>query len=287
MRKIVVLALLSLLMALAVFPAAAQESKPVVTLERSACFGGCPVYTVTIYEDGTVVYEGTRFVEVTGRQTIQIEEARVAEIVQAFEAAGYFEWEDEYIYASVTDGATFITSVSLDGHTKQIVHYSGDDTAPILLSYLENWIDRSVYTQQWTGVEPELPHFTSAGAPVITLERQPCFGFCPVYWLVIHEDGTVIYMGFQNVAEVGVRSTSIDAEEVAALADDMAQQGYFDWEDEYLVQNVTDHPTVITSLMWEGNYKHIVRYEGDFSAPDELADLEDAIDHAVDVSQWL
>jgi hypothetical protein len=285
MRMIVALTIFAILMA--VFPAAAQESKPVVTLDRSACFGACPVYTVTIYEDGTVVYEGERFVEVTGRQTIQLEEARLVEIIQAFEDTGFLAWDDEYTDYRVTDGATYTLSLTLNGETKQIVHYSGDDMAPLMLSYLENWIDWVVYTQQWTGVEPQIPYFTSAGSPLITLERQPCFGFCPVYTLTIHEDGTVIYMGFQHVVEIGVRTTSIDAEDVTALAEAMAQQGYFRWEDEYMVQDITDQPYVITSLNWDGQYKHIVRYDGDFSAPDALAELEDAIDHAVDISQWL
>ncbi len=56
----------------AVLPAAAQEnSQPVITLERTACFGACPVYTLSIYADGTVVYNGERFVDVEGEQTTQ------------------------------------------------------------------------------------------------------------------------------------------------------------------------------------------------------------------------
>lgn len=88
-----------LLVAPRITPAAAQDNEPdaevAVTLERGACFGACPIYKVTIYTDGTVVYEGERFVEVEGRQTTNIEPEVVEQLVAGFEAAGYFDWQDE------------------------------------------------------------------------------------------------------------------------------------------------------------------------------------------------
>ena len=38
----------------------------VITLERTACFGVCPVYKLTIYGDGRVLYDGIRFVRTEG-----------------------------------------------------------------------------------------------------------------------------------------------------------------------------------------------------------------------------
>src|SRR5919202_5807692 len=37
-----------------------------VTLERTACFGTCPAYKVTIRSDGTIIYEGREFVQMKG-----------------------------------------------------------------------------------------------------------------------------------------------------------------------------------------------------------------------------
>src|SRR5688572_4729968 len=84
------------LMLLAVLPSSAQENEVRLTLERTVCFGACPTYTVTIYEDGTVVYEGESSVAVEGRQTTQIDPEMVETLVEGFEATGYFEWKDEY-----------------------------------------------------------------------------------------------------------------------------------------------------------------------------------------------
>ena len=36
----------------------AAAAAPVITLERTACFGRCPMYKVKIFADGKVVYRG-------------------------------------------------------------------------------------------------------------------------------------------------------------------------------------------------------------------------------------
>jgi hypothetical protein len=79
-----------------VLPMSAQSNEVRLTLERTACFGACPMYRMTLYADGTVVYEGDRFVEVTGKQTINIGAETVDKLVGIFESAGYFDWQDEY-----------------------------------------------------------------------------------------------------------------------------------------------------------------------------------------------
>ena len=52
-----------------------EELKDVIiTLERTECFGTCPVYRLTVHGDGRVVYEGIRFVEVEGTVKTSIED---------------------------------------------------------------------------------------------------------------------------------------------------------------------------------------------------------------------
>ena len=286
MRKWSIFPILIVLACLS-FPASAQEHKVVFTLERTPCFGACPTYKVSIYADGSVVYEGERFVDVTGTQTSSIEAGTVQVMLSVFEEAGYFDWNDAYTKQGVTDVPTVISSVTRDGQTKQIVRYEGDDTAPMLLPYLENWIDTAANTQQWTGKAPRGPFIIGAPQPVITLQREPCFGTCAVYQLDIYEDGTVIYTGIDHVQVLGVRSTKIDAQEVSFLADQMELTGYFDWQDEYTTQNITDQAYVTTSLSWDNQSKRIVRYDGDPNAPVGLVRLEDRIDSVAGSDQWV
>ncbi len=268
-------------------PAAAQDAQVAVTLERGACFGNCPVYKVTIYTDGTVVFEGENYVDVEGQQTTTIEPEVVEQLVAGFEEAGYFEWEDEYTDMDITDLATITTSVTRNGETKQITHYAGDSSAPVELPYLEAWIDLAAYTSQWTGVSNRMANVASLNTPVMTLERTACFGMCPVYGLAVFEDGTVVYVGVRHVATPGVRITQVKPSEVEFLAMQTADFGYFGWEDTYTSQVVTDQSSAITSLNWQDQYKTINRYDGDPSAPIGLVRFEEAIDRLANVARWV
>lgn len=286
MRKFSIIFGIIALALLAALPAAAQDKgQLVITLERTACFGACPVYSLSIYADGTVIYNGERFVDVEGEQTGSIDPAAVDQLVAGFAAAGYFDWNDEYTEMYVSDLPTITTSVTRDGETKQITRYVGDNSAPIALPYLENWIDVVANTQQWTGKPSSLT--AASGSVVITLQRTACFGLCPVYTLNLYEDGTVVYLGLQNVAVTGVQVSQIDPGSVQMLTQMMTATGYFDWQDEYTNMTITDQSYVITSLSTPDQYKQITRYAGDANAPVGLTWLEDRIDSVVNSDQWV
>src|SRR3954471_14210607 len=127
---------------------AAQTPPPrdvTITLERTACFGTCPVYMVTIAADGQVEYDGKEFVRVKGHATAHIPPGDVAALVEAFETAGYFDLKDEYT-ANITDMPTTITSIRIDGRFKRVRDYYN---APRPLKDLERLIDRVAGTAQW------------------------------------------------------------------------------------------------------------------------------------------
>jgi hypothetical protein len=133
-------------------PAAAA---PVITLERTACHGTCPIYRLAIFADGKVQYEGLDFVDVKGMQTGALTPDQVNELISTFKDADYFNLKDEY-KAPVTDLATTITSFTQDGKTKTVTNYGGclegsPDRAPQALCDLEKHIDFTAHTAQWTG----------------------------------------------------------------------------------------------------------------------------------------
>lgn len=118
----------------------------VITLERSACFGPCPIYTLSIQGDGTVTYDGKRFVKVEGRRTYKIPKSDVKKLVEQFYKIGYFSLKDEYTQVEnpdgtvtvVTDLPTHTTSIAIGGRKKRVVNYFG---GPESLRELENKID--------------------------------------------------------------------------------------------------------------------------------------------------
>jgi Domain of unknown function (DUF6438) len=125
------------------------------TLERTACFGWCPIYKVTVYRDGAVEWNGDSFVKVKGQATGHLGPDDVAALEKLFVDNGYLALEDAYDDYSVTDMPSSITSYSVGGKTKTIHHYHGDQHAPDALRAVEDGIDRLVHTDQWLGTEDE------------------------------------------------------------------------------------------------------------------------------------
>ena len=130
-------------------PTSGEQDEVVITLERTACFGFCPVYTLTVQGDGTVVYEGKDFVRVKGRAEITITKEKVEQLVSEFKEVDYFSLNDKYNERTITDAPSVITSITIDGKTKTIEHYHGDFNAPEQLTELENRIDEIINSKQW------------------------------------------------------------------------------------------------------------------------------------------
>jgi hypothetical protein len=128
---------------------------PVITLERTTCFGTCPAYKLTIFDDGKVVFEGKDYVKQKGKAEGQITKAQLAELVRAFNKINYMRLDDQYNGERCpdlwTDYPTAITSINQDGQVKSILHYQGCRGLTVLdqLTTLENKIDEVANTKRW------------------------------------------------------------------------------------------------------------------------------------------
>jgi hypothetical protein len=107
-----------------------------VTLERTACFGTCPIYKVTLRSDGTILYEGQRFVQMMG--TYRGTAYGFDRLAKFILKENYFDLKDDYS-ANVTDMPSAITSVVRDGKRKMINDYGG--FGPVELWAIETAID--------------------------------------------------------------------------------------------------------------------------------------------------
>lgn len=130
---------------------------PVITLERTACYGTCPVYKLTIYDDGTVEYEGLEFVKKTGKAQGQITKDALEDLIREFERIDYFKLDDNYgghgknCPELWTDHPTVVTSLNWKDKKKTVSHYHGCRGTTVLeqLTKLENKIDQVVDTNRW------------------------------------------------------------------------------------------------------------------------------------------
>jgi ankyrin repeat protein len=71
-------------------------------------------------------------------------------MVEAFRAADYFSLKSKYMWGA-TDLPTYKTSISIDGRTKEVVDYAGQQVGmPESVSKLEETIDRLSGVERWT-----------------------------------------------------------------------------------------------------------------------------------------
>jgi uncharacterized protein DUF6438/ankyrin repeat protein len=139
------------------------SSQPVITLERTACLGSCPVYNLAIYKDGSTVYEGKENVRVKGTETDRIEADAVRRLADKLVAAHYFSLESKYVSIKTADGSEMVvtdlpstyTSFNWEGHTKKIDDYVG---GPKALHELENEIDQVAKTSRYIRIDAETVH---------------------------------------------------------------------------------------------------------------------------------
>ncbi len=132
-----------------------------ITLKRSVCYGPCPDYTVTIAADGTVTFDGRKYVKVSGVSKATISSESVRQLIARFDKAGFFSLNDSYrskkdgCPEEWTDAPTVVTSIIVNGRSKTIDHYhgceenQGSSVYPKGLTELENQIDELAGTKQW------------------------------------------------------------------------------------------------------------------------------------------
>ena len=128
----------------------------VIRLERTTCYGSCPAYKLTIHGDGSVEYEGGKYVKVKEKREGTIKPEDLKQLVAEFDKAAFFSIEQfgEQSCTSCTvctDMPTAITSIQVKGATHSVNHYYGCRCAPKAIWDLETAIDKIVQVQQWTG----------------------------------------------------------------------------------------------------------------------------------------
>lgn len=134
----------------------------VITLERTGCFGTCPIYKLKISANGSLIYEGQMYIKTKGIVKSTLSQEQLRELISEFEKAKYFSLRDSYEAAPDgcpafwTDNPAAITSIQMKGKKKSISHYYGcreqgvDGVVyPQELYKLESRIDEIVNSKQW------------------------------------------------------------------------------------------------------------------------------------------
>ena len=126
---------------------------------------------------------------------------------------------------------------------------------------------------------------------VVTFERGPCFGTCPVYALTVFADGTVAYNGVAFVLAEGDQRATLGSEEVERLHQAIVDADFFHLQDSYEV-SATDLPSLLTTVAMEGQTKTVDHYGTgcgtDFdTAPAGLCEVEALLESIAVSNGWV
>lgn len=134
-------------------PTLRADSTIVISLQRTACYGSCPAYAVTLSKQ-EVLYEGDRFGAVEGtHRAPPPEQGAVGVLAQRMLDAGWFGLEDRY-HANWTDNPTQTVTLTVDGKTKTVVDYVGIEAGmPDAIRDIEYEIDRTAGSGRWVQAE--------------------------------------------------------------------------------------------------------------------------------------
>lgn len=128
----------------ALYPGAESDSL-VAYLERTRCFGICPVYSISIYRSGCVVFVGNEHVKPIGNHFTFLNRTELISIGEQAEKSGFFNLNDEYRNPYLTDFPTVYVEVRYKGKKKRVWHY--DAEPPRNLVEMEDYIDKLLNEQ--------------------------------------------------------------------------------------------------------------------------------------------
>lgn len=132
-----------------------------ITLQRTACYGYCPVFSLVIFSDGHVLFDGEHFVEKKGKHSWTIGEDAISALNEAIGKHGYFTMIEKAEAEEMTCSPTCITSILMeDGAFREINHDFGCNKFPKKLDAFENKIERIVGANKYIG-KAQFPEETS------------------------------------------------------------------------------------------------------------------------------
>jgi Domain of unknown function (DUF6438) len=127
-----------------------ELGEPLMVYERTVCFGKCPVFIFTIYNNGFATYEGKQNVEKIGFYGAELPRTDIDELKKAIFEGKYFDMEELYHTPKVTDIPTVYTTVTIENKRKKIVAKAG---YPEELRNIHRLLDRFIKYVELTEIE--------------------------------------------------------------------------------------------------------------------------------------
>ena len=127
------------------------DANLIAKIKRTPCFGKCPVFTVELFNNGLVKYNGMAYVERKGNFTAKASPEFIKQIQDKALAIKYLSFENKYPISpvAIADLPTTTTYIRIGEASKQILD---NFDAPRELIDFENWLEKEFNKLEWKAV---------------------------------------------------------------------------------------------------------------------------------------
>lgn len=121
------------------------KSKKVIEMTKGPCYGNCPVFTLTIYENGYATYRGERYTDRLGTYGKKLDKAQMQRLLDEFKKTNLWQYRDVYV-GRIPDMQS-VTITYHEGARKKTV--AGKEIRPNSVKWLESVLDQVANTDGW------------------------------------------------------------------------------------------------------------------------------------------
>lgn len=154
---------------------------------QGACFGRCPVYTLKLYSNGLLTYEGEKFTDMPGTWSRVLSRTETADIIREFEAVNISRYPTSFP-SNIPDLSTkTVTFVTLQ--EKKTLQTSWKENPPVELEKLGAKMQSLVSSTQWKQVSDEVRKGENLIGQTIRVAKEEVIvhlkpGVNPQAWIV-------------------------------------------------------------------------------------------------------
>ena len=113
-----------------------KDKLEIISLEKTACFGTCPIFKITIYNNGETNYIGKKFVKKPGNHKLNLKQKEIDLILKKAKKINFQNLKKEY-----TENISDLPTTYIMIKNKTIKNHFG---APDKLKELETLIERII-----------------------------------------------------------------------------------------------------------------------------------------------
>ncbi len=151
-------------------------------LQKGACFGSCPMYTLHIYADGKAVLDAKKFLPELGKFERQLSPTEFTKIEKAFAESDFYSHQDTF--TSMIPDLPLIRVTYHNGSTSKTIQ--GREGRPASVVGLERMLDIAAMGKGWKLIESYEEKSKKKAAPGVIYNQlivQPHPGKLTEAWL--------------------------------------------------------------------------------------------------------